>query len=66
MLAGLWLSPVRNCNVECSKLPMVCTVVVTGDVRDRIILFYMDNLTRLGGLFYIKVHEKKWREMLST
>ena len=25
---------------------------------DRIILFYMDNLIRPGGLFYIKVDEK--------
>ena len=29
-----------------------------GAGRDRIILFYMDNLIRTGGLFYIKVYEK--------
>jgi len=30
-----------------------------GRFGDRIILFYMDNLIRPGGLFYIKVHGKQ-------
>ena len=48
----------------------LCAQVINKMISDRIILFYMDNLIRTGGLFYIKVHEKtamkKEKEKRST
>jgi len=56
MLIIIWLGKCVPVNKRL-HISRVDNSPLFGVIMDRIILFYMDNLIKPGGLFYIKVHE---------